>query len=75
MALMVAFVSVLILCASPQQRQHLYKRVRLGTLFYIKCWRSTSVISALVTLRQEDGEFKASLGYLVRPILKTKEPN
>lgn len=61
MALMVAFVSVLIVCASSQQGQHLYKRVRLDTLFYIKCWRGTSVISALGTLRQEDGEFKVSL--------------
>lgn len=33
MALMVAFASVLILCVSSQQGQHLYKRVRLGTLY------------------------------------------
>jgi hypothetical protein len=30
----------------------------------------TSVIPALRRLRQEDGEFQSSLGYLVKPYLK-----
>jgi hypothetical protein len=32
------------------------------------------VITALWRLRQEDGEFKANLGYLTRPCLKKKAP-
>jgi hypothetical protein len=46
--------------------------------FHLKTQRETrhgehTCNSALGRLRQEDGEFKASLGYLVRPTLrKTK---
>jgi hypothetical protein len=35
-------------------------------------WLHTPVISALGRLRQEDCKFKANLGYIVRPCLKTK---
>jgi hypothetical protein len=35
-------------------------------------WWYTSAIPALGRLRQEDHEFKASLGFTVRSFLKTK---
>jgi hypothetical protein len=38
--------------------------------FKIKVWWYTSVIPALRKLRQEDHEFRASLGYMVRPSVK-----
>jgi hypothetical protein len=36
----------------------------------INLWLCTSVITALRWLRQEDCEFKASLGYVARPLKK-----
>lgn len=33
------------------------------------------VISALERLRQEDGDFKTSLGYIARPDLDNKQTN
>jgi hypothetical protein len=35
-------------------------------------WWHRSIIPALGRLRQEDGKFKTSLGYIVRPCLKNK---
>jgi hypothetical protein len=35
-------------------------------------WWCTPVIPAFGRQRQEDGEFKTSLGYIARPCLKTK---
>jgi hypothetical protein len=35
-------------------------------------WLHVPVIPAIGRLRQEDQEFKDSLGYIVRPYLKTK---
>jgi hypothetical protein len=37
-----------------------------------QAWWYLTVIPALQGLRQEDGELEASLGYTVRPCLKTK---
>jgi hypothetical protein len=39
---------------------------------YIIAYRKSHVIPALGRLRQEDGEFKAILGYTVIPYLKKK---
>jgi hypothetical protein len=36
-------------------------------------WQYTTVISALRGLREEDGEFKDSLGYTERPCLKANK--
>jgi hypothetical protein len=35
-------------------------------------WQYMSIIPAFRRLRQEDCEFKTSLGYIVRPCVKTK---
>jgi hypothetical protein len=37
--------------------------------------RCGAIIPALRRLRQEDGEFKANLGYIVRPCLKQQKQN
>jgi hypothetical protein len=47
------------------------KRAKTVILFWA-LWL-TSVVSVLGRLRQEDGKFKASLGYIVSPCLKTNK--
>jgi hypothetical protein len=45
----------------------------LKTLLGSQAWCCIYVIPALGKLRQEDGEFKVSLGYIVRRYLKKKK--
>jgi hypothetical protein len=39
-------------------------------IFQARCWRLMAVMVALRKLRQDNLEFKDSLGYIVRPWLK-----
>lgn len=43
-----------------------WSQVQLKGLFF-KAWKPVTTIPALIRLRYESNEFKASLGYIVRP--------
>jgi hypothetical protein len=42
-------------------------------IFFCLAWWYISVILALGRMRQENGEFKDSLGYITRPCLKKQK--
>jgi hypothetical protein len=55
----------------PPNIQHLKNEVMLlQTQYWSQAWWQTSVILALGRLRQEDYEFKVSLGCILRPVSK-----
>jgi hypothetical protein len=56
----------------PNFSHLILRKLHLKSIVTDWAWWFTSVILALVRLRQEDMEFKVSLGYLVKPWLSNK---